>query len=113
MRAMIFGALMLIAPSAASADVTFLNCTLPDIKGKPMVWNLRLNEEAGTVQVSRGGSALNKVAIFRPKSISFQLFGATIDINRVDGTIKQTPTGKDGPRLAKGKCVVSDVRRAF
>ena len=111
MRAMVLGALLLAQASAASADVTLLNCTLPDIKGKPMAWALKLDEEAGTVQISRGGSALNKVAVFRPRSISFRLFGAMIEINRVDGTIKQTPTGKDG-RAGRGKCVVS-AKRAF
>ena len=55
-----------------------------------------------TVQVSRGTSALDKVAVFRPRTVTFKLFSAMVEINRVDGTIKQTPTRKDGPRAGRG-----------
>ena len=112
MRALILGALLVAQAGAASADVTLLNCTLPDVKGKPMQWALKLNEEAGTVQVSRPGGAFDKVAVFRPRSVTFKLFGAMIEINRVDGTIRQTPTSKDGARAGRGKCTLA-ARRAF
>jgi len=111
MKAMVLAALFLAQAGAARAEVTFLNCTLPDIKGKPMLWALKLNEEAGTVQVSRDATAFDKVAVFRPRSVTFKLFGAMIEINRVDGTIKQTPAGKDG-RAGRGKCEVA-AKRAF
>ena len=112
MRALVLGALFMAQAGAASAEVTFLNCTLPDIHGKPMQWALKLNEEAGTVEVSRGASALSKAAVFGPRSISFKLFSAKIEINRVDGSIRQTPIRKDGPRAGRGQCAVAE-RRAF
>jgi hypothetical protein len=112
MRARVFGALLLVQASAASAEVTFLRCTLPDIQGKPMLWALKLNEEAGLVEVSRGSTALNKQAVFGPRTVTFKLLRATIEINRVDGTIKQTPIGKDGARAGRGQCAVS-AKRAF
>jgi len=111
MKAMALGALFVVQASAACADVTLLNCTLPDIKGKPMAWALKLDEGAGTVQVSRGVGYISKVAVFRPRSVTFKLFSAMVEINRVDGTIKQTPTGKDG-RAGRGQCAVA-VKRAF
>lgn len=113
MRVMAFGALLLLVQAgAAGAQETLLNCTLPDIKGKPMVWALKLNERAGTVQVSRGAGYIDKVAVFGPRSVTFKLFGAKIEINRVDGTIKQTPTSKNGPRAGRGQCAVA-MKRAF
>jgi hypothetical protein len=106
--------LLLIAQAGATiTQVTYLTCTLPDIHGDPIVWGIKLNEGAGTVQIVREGSVLNKIAIFAPQSVIFELFGATIEINRVDGTVKQTPNGEDGRSAGKGRCVVSNVKRAF
>lgn len=112
MRALLLAALLLIHAGPASAEETLLNCTLPDIKGKPMAWALKLNEAAGTVQISRGSGYIEKVAVFRPRTVTFKLFSAMIEINRVDGSIKQTPTRKDGPRAGRGQCAVA-VKRAF
>lgn len=113
MQSMVLVLLLIAQASATTVPVTYLTCTLPDIHGDPIRWGFKLNEGAGTVQVVREGSALNKAAIFAPQSVIFDLFGATIAINRIDGTIKQTPNGEDGPRAGKGKCVVANVKRAF
>jgi hypothetical protein len=112
MRAIVLAALLLVQAGTARADETLLNCTLPDIKGKPMAWALKLNEAAGTVQVSRGAGYIEKVAVFRPRSVTFKLFSAMVEISRVDGSIKQTPTRKDGSRAGRGQCAVA-VKRSF
>ncbi len=113
MRTFLLAGLFALQASSASAAVTFLNCTLPDVKGKPLVWGLKLNEESGTVQVFRGASPLNKDAVFRPSSITFRLFGAAIDINRVSGLIRRTSIDGDGRHVSNGKCVVANDKRAF
>ena len=112
MRMIVLAALLLAPTAAASGQETLLNCTLPDINGKPMAWALKLNEPAGTVQVSRGAGYVEKVAVFRPRSVTFKLFNAMVEINRVDGSIKQTPTRKDGTRAGRGQCAVA-VKRSF
>jgi hypothetical protein len=112
MKGIVLAALLMAQAGAASAEVTFLRCTLPDVKGKPMDWALKLNEDAGTVQVSRGSTAFDKVAVFGARTITFKLFSAKIEISRVDGSVKQTPTRKDGPRAGRGQCAVA-AKRAF
>jgi hypothetical protein len=114
MRALFLAPLLALQPSTAQASVTYLDCSLPDIEGKMSPWTIKLNEEDSIVEVGLGGPSSTKMpATFRPDSITFQFFQATVEINRVTGAIKRTRVDKDGAHIGEGKCTVAKPETVF
>ena len=84
-----------------------LDCTVPDRRGKPTIWSVKLDQPHGSVEVKVGESSVvyRASAVYRPDSIIFDILDASVSINRADGAIRRTLVGR-GPRdVVEGTCI--------
>ena len=100
--------LMVAATFAAlGPDNQLLDCTVPDRRGKPTIWNVKLDQPHASVEVKVGGSSVvyRASAVYRPDSIIFDILDASVAINRADGALRRTLIGR-GPRdVVEGTCI--------
>ena len=109
-------AIAALSPSPAMAAPVFLKCSLVD-RGGESVFDIQLNEEAGTVSyfIHRSETTVKARAIFTPNMVSFGPF----EINRRDLTFRRDNTGGgfytpgQTPPVDEGKCEISETDRAF
>jgi hypothetical protein len=106
-------ATVLVAQSAvAHGSVTYgqaeaLVCTLPAVHGKMSSFLLKLDEQDGTVAETVSSYTTKFRATFSPRSVIYQRFSATAEINRVNGIIKMTRMERGVPKAIEGRCSVA------
>jgi len=94
------------AQGAFYGQVAVLDCTVPDLNGKNHFFVLTFDENEGVVKEIYSGYTTKFKATFTPKSIIYQRFSATAEINRVNGVIKIL-THKGGRNTEEGACSVA------
>ena len=83
-----------------------LDCTVPDRRGRPTSWTVKLDQPHGVVEVKLGASSVvyTAAAIYRADAILFDLLDASIAINRADGAIRRTLVARGVRDVVEGTC---------
>lgn len=84
-----------------------LDCTVPDRRGNPTIWSVKLDQPHGSVEVKLGQSSVvyRASAIYRTDMIMFDILDASVAINRADGAIRRTLVGRGVRDVVEGRCI--------
>ena len=95
--------------AAEGASSLVLDCTVPDRRGKPTSWSVKFDQPMGIVEVTFGKPAVvyKATATYGRDSVKFELFDASIAINRENGAIKRTLIEFGVRNVVEGACITA------
>lgn len=98
--------------AAEGSGSLLLDCTVPDRRGKPTNWSVKLDQSMGVVEVKLGQSpdVYTATATYRPESVKFDLLDASVAIDRAKGSIKRTLVELGVRNVVEGTCTVAQAQ---
>ena len=95
--------------AAGGSGDQILGCTVPDRRGKPAIWSVKLDQPAGLVEVELGKppTFYKATAIYRAQSVMFDILDASIVIDRASGTIERSLVEFGARTVVEGTCIAA------